>query len=355
MKNDFFLNRSRPLSTILAILIPINFLILFSLFALSGARVPVTVYQGHGGRLGTTMVQSLTSSHTFRMTLVSRQSAGVRALKRQTSVASIQIPKLPVTGQLTHRVAMPVTINNLNTDFADDIRRGLPLAILNFYQRTKPSALPFSWKEIDAYPRNTSFLSYLAVSIQTVALLLGGILLSGRGTAGEWERGTIKELKLAPIPSWSVILGKTASGFLNGLISALLVFFALLALGTSPIHWGQFWLVLLATLLVFVSIGLAVGIVVRSQFIIYPFVLGIALPLFFISGAFGPISWSTPAAAWIARAFPVVYANAAFQHAIHGYWPIGVTTTAVWEILALWAVVSFVMSMWAYHRATVAH
>lgn len=356
MKNDLLLNRAKPMSTVLAILIPLNFLILFSLFALSGARVPVAVFLGDSGRAGAAMVQSLQSTHTFRMTIVHSPEEGAKAIANQTSVASVRIPSdLAKALRGNGHVRLPVTLNNLNSDFADDIRRGLPLGILNFYQRSKPSSLPFGWKEVDSYSHNTSFLAYLAVSIQTVALLLGGILLSGRGTAGEWERGTIKELKLAPVSTWSVILGKLATGFVNGLISALLVFVALLALGVYPIHWVQFFLILFLTLFVFVCIGLAIGILVRSQFVIYPFVLGVALPLFFISGAFGPISWSTPAAAWVARLFPVVYANAAFQRAVHGYWPIDTPWAIVWMVLAIWAAVALIISTWAYQRATAAH
>lgn len=280
----------------------------------------------------------------------------MRAIADQTSVASIEIP--PNLAAAVHsgaQVSLAVTINNLNSDFADDIRRGLPLGILDYYQQTMPASLPLHWREIDSYAHNTSFLAYLLVSIQTVALLLGGILLTGRSIAGEWERGTIKELKLAPVPAWSIILGKMATGYVNGLISALLVFAALLLLGIVPIHWGQFFGVLCLTLFVFVAMGLAIGILVRSQFVIYPFVLGIALPLFFISGAFGPISWSTPAAAWIARVFPVAYANAAFQRAFHGYWSIDVNGMTVWLILVVWAIVALVISTWAFRRATAAH
>lgn len=355
LKNEWFLNRARPLPTILATLIPLNFVILFSLFALSGARVPVTVVAGHSAA-SLTMMHAFNRSHTFHMTRVPSFQAGLQAIRDQTSVASIEIPPHVMRAAHGHGIQrLAVTINNLNSDFADDIRRGLPLGILNFYQKALPSALPFHWREMDAYPHNTSFLAYLAVSIQTVALLLGGILLSGRSTAGEWERGTMKELKLAPVSTGSILLGKTAAGLGNGLISALLVFSALLALGVHPIHWVQFGLVLWLTLFVFVSIGLAIGLVVRSQFVIYPLVLGLALPLFFVSGAFGPVSWSTPAAAWVARLFPVVYANAIFQRAIHGYWPLALSGSTVWTILAMWSVAAVSVSFWAYHRATPAH
>ena len=165
----------------------------------------------------------------------------------------------------------------------------------------------------------------------------------------------MKELMLAPIPAWSVVLGKLAAGMVNGIASAVLVFVVLLLLGLRPLMWGQFVGVTLVMLFVFISLGVAIGSVAKSQFIVTPFAFALGLPLFFISGAFGPISWSTPAAAAIARVFPVVYANAAFQHAVRGYWPIDLAPVWLWTILFAWAVFALGVSWMAYHRATVQH
>jgi ABC-2 type transport system permease protein len=356
LKNDLRLNLVKPFATILALVIPINFLILFVLFAIGGARVPVGVVTTGSGIYGTRMVQSLDASLTFHIQPIPTVAAGQSLIKTHRSVATIQIPpgfsKSIKTGTEAN---IPLTLNNLNVDFADDVRRAMPLAILNFYRRNFPQSLPFHWREIDAYAHNVTFLGYLSVSIQTVALLIGGLLFGGRGTAREWEHGTMKELMLAPIPPWSIVLGKLSAAMVNGIVSAALVLGVLLLLGMHPLAWGQLLVVMFITLFVFISLGIAVGSLAKSEFIVIPLAFSLGLPLFFLSGAFGPVSWGTPAGEWIAKVFPVVYANAAFQHAVHGYWPINVSQFELWTILLLWAVLALIISWLTFRRATATH
>ncbi|KLU59981.1 inner membrane transport permease YbhR [Peptococcaceae bacterium CEB3] len=356
MKNDLALNRAQPFASIITIVLPVNFLIFFVLFALSGGKAPVTVYPADTQPYAQSMVQALDHSLTFRVHSVKTEAEGQAYLAADRSVASIGIPSgfsgAVATGKPSD---LQVTIDNKNKDFADDIRRGLPLDILDFYRRSKPEALPLQWREKDAYPFNVSFLGYLSVSVLTVALLVGGLLLGGRGVAREWETGTMKELMLAPVPGWSVVAGKLGAGLVNGLAAALLIVFGLILLGVKPGDPAQFILVVVLLLLVFVSLGVAAGSLLRSQSTVTPLAFALGLPLFFISGAFSPISWSTPASADIARIFPVVYANAVLQHSVHGYWPIDVSGPVLWLILILWTVGALSVSVWIYRRSTATH
>lgn len=353
MRNDLALFRRQGMATALNLVVPINFLILFVLFALGGGKAPVTVLQADRGAYGAAMATALRGARTFAVQPVATPAAGATAIARADSVAAVRIPS-DFSARLAagSRATLGVTVNNLNRDFADDIRRGLPLAILHFYRREFPGRLPLRWREIDAYPRNTGFLDYLAVSVETVALLIGGLLVGGRGIAGEWERGTVKELLLSPAPSWSIVLGKLAAGFVAGIGSALLVLAAIFALGIRPLTWGPVFLVLGLTLVAFVSMGVATGSLLRSPRALIPIAMGVGLPLFFVSGPFGPISWDTPAAEAVARFFPVAYANAILQQAFHGYWPLNLPQATAWTILAAWTAAALGASAWAYRRST---
>lgn len=356
MLNDLRLSLVSPFATILSLIVPINFLFLFVLFAVGGAKVPVGVVMAGNGTYDLGFLHALGNALTFHIQHASSAATGQHLIQSHRSVATIQIPK-GFSAAVAHRqtASVALTLNNLNVDFADDVRRAMPLAILHFYHSLFASTIPLGWREIDTYKHNVTFLGYLSVSIQTVALLIGGLLFGGRGAARDFELGTMKELLLAPIPSWSVVLGKLAAGMVNGLVSAALVLCALLLLGLRPLMWGQFVGVTLVTLFVFISLGVAIGSLAKSQFIVTPFAFALGLPLFFISGAFGPISWSTPVAAAIARIFPVAYANAAFQRAVHGYWPIDVAPVWLWTILFAWAVFALCVSWIAYRRATMQH
>jgi hypothetical protein len=66
--------------------------------------------------------------------------------------------------------------------------------------------------------------------------------------------------------------------------------------------------------------------------------------VFFISGAFGPVQWGTPALAFISQIQPVYYAIAVFQHAFHGFQttPYSLATSTL--ILAAFTVVIVLLS-----------
>ncbi len=356
MKNELLLNLVRPLSSVLTILVPINFLILFVLFAIGGAKVPVGLVAGQTGAYGSQLTSAIEHSITYRAQTINSPVSGTALIQAHHTVATIQIPH-SFTSQLStnNHASVHLTINNLNSDFANDIRRGMPLVLYQFDAANFPGKIPVTYREVDTYPKTVTFLSFLSVSIQTVALLIGGLLFGGRGTAREWEKGTIKELMLAPISPWSVVMGKLAAGMVSGMVSAMLVFIVLLFFGVRPVAWGELTGVFLVTLFVFVSLGVAIGSLVKSQFIVIPLSFALGLPLFFLSGAFGPIAWSTPVAADIASVFPVLYANVIFQHAIEGYWTMSLPPAIIWGILLIWAAAALVISSIAYRRAVISH
>jgi ABC-2 type transport system permease protein len=343
-RNDLALLRAQPVAAIITVAVPINFLILFVLFAVGGGVVPVTVQAASRGPATRAFVQALRDSATFAVHPVATAAEAAAAIRHQDAVASIALPADPASG------TVQVMIDNLNGDFADDIRRGLPLAV-TLFQRVR---LPLTWNEVDTYTRTIGFLAFLAVSIQTVALLIGGLLQGGLGVAREWESGTVKELLLAPVPGWSVVLGKLIAAFIGALAGAALVLVALLLLGVRPHAWAQFAGVLVLVLIVFVSLGVGVGSALRSRQTVFPLAFGLGLPLFFISGPFQPIAWGTAAAGAVARLFPVVYANAAFQQAAFGFWTLDTPVSAAWAILAGWTLLALAASLWLYRRATVA-
>jgi ABC-2 type transport system permease protein len=68
-----------------------------------------------------------------------------------------------------------------------------------------------------------------------------------------------------------------------------------------------------------VALGTLLGTLLKQRQAFVAFAFGTAIPLFFLSGAFGPISFSTPAVQVIAEIFPVYYAIVAMQHAFHNF------------------------------------
>ena len=83
--------------------------------------------------------------------------------------------------------------------------------------------------------------------------------------------------------------------------------------------------------------------------------IGLCVPLFFLSGPFGPISFFAPIEQLVARVFPVYYAIVVLQHAFHNFtlntYGIGINVF----ILAVYALGGLILATVALRRSTLAH
>lgn len=342
---------ARPGSTLTVIAVPLNFLILFVLFALSGGRAPISVYQERPSPQSHALVASMAQNPSFIVSRSGSPGASARAMDGSDSVASVTVPPL-VESPAGHRDAVVnATVDNLNSDFADDIRRGLPMAVLQYYQAHDPRALPVTVRQRDTYPSTVSFLDYIAVSVEVVALMLGGLIQGGIAMSGEWDAGTMKEIMLPAVPAWAVVSGKALGAAVGTIASGACVLAILTALGVRPQAWGELAAVTVALTVVFVAIGLAIGSTLRSNRAIIPMAIALGLPLFFISGAFGPISWTTSGESAIAHVFPVLYANSVVQDATYGFKPLNSSWAVIAGMLAVWAFVGIGLSILTHRRA----
>jgi ABC-type multidrug transport system permease subunit len=84
-------------------------------------------------------------------------------------------------------------------------------------------------------------------------------------------------------------------------------------------HWGEVIGWTLLTLLIFIAAGTLLGTLIKRRLAFQLLALGLVLPLLFVSGAFGPITFDTPITQVIAQLFPVYYAIVLMQHAFHGF------------------------------------
>jgi ABC-type multidrug transport system permease subunit len=262
----------------------------------------------------------MSHAHSFRLQLAGAADAQ-HLIDTGRIVAVVTIPAdFDQKISQNQPVQVGVEVNNLNTDFTNDIRRAVPLSITSFYAKAFPNLVTIVPKEQDLYPRDTDYVPYLGVSILVIALMIGGVLQSGIGAAKEWENGTMKELLLSPASRWAVMVGKMLGALLISLGSVAIVLAVLiLVLGVEPLHWGEMLAVTLLTLIIFVALGTVLGTWIRARQPVVGLAFGLTLPLFFLSGAFGPLAFATPANQVLAEILPVYYAIVAQQAAFHGF------------------------------------
>ncbi len=154
----------------------------------------------------------------------------------------------------------------------------------------------------------------------------------------------------------AILLGKMLAAFLVGLACAAVVLAVLIALmGVWPVHWGELIGFTLLILALFVVWGTLLGAWLKRRTPLATLAIGLCVPLFFLSGPFGPISFFAPIEQLVARLFPVYYAIVVLQHAFHGFTlnTQGIGINAL--VLATYAASGLILATVALGCSTVAH
>lgn len=356
MKKDIKSALTERVFTIIGIFVPVNFLILLSLFVLAGSQAPTAVVMLDKGPYAQQFYTAMSHAHSFRLRTASTSDAQ-NLITTGKIVAVVTIPAdFDTRIQQKQSVQVGVQINNLNTDFTNDIRRAIPLSITSFYAKAFPHLVNVAPHEVDIHPQDTDYIPYLTVSILVIGLVMAGILQSGTAAAREYENETIKELLLSPARRWAVILGKMLGAFVMSIASVIVVLCVLIfIIGVWPAHWLEVIGVTLLSLMIFIAFGTLLGTLLKVRQPVIALAFGTAIPLFFLSGAFGPISFSTPIIQVIAQIFPLYYAIVLEQHAFHDFIlnSYGIGTNVL--ILVVYALALLILASLVLRRSTLAH
>ena len=250
-----------------------------------------------------------------------RSHKGFSLIELLLVVAVITIP-----ADFTERVAahepspVDVTVNNLNLDFTNDIRRAVPDVITQFYQaQGSASSIKVTLHEQDLRQRDVQLFQYNVVPMLVLLLMVSGLINSSTATAREWETRTIKELLLSPVARPAIIIGKVLAGFIAILLLGLLVFFMGAALDwTRPagFQWVPSLLVLALVALLGTGLGVAFGAAVQRLQAVAPFSILVAFYLFFLAGGIGVLAFDPTWLQNIAVYNPLAYGVHALSQAV---------------------------------------
>src|SRR5258708_23252903 len=142
LKKDLKSARSEPLYTLVAIILPLNVLVLMRLLVISGGLAPTAVVMQDSGPLAQQFYAAMSLAHSFVLQQATANQADT-LIQQGKIVAVVTIPAdFDARMRQNQSVAVGVKINNLNTDFTNDIRRAVPDAITGFYSKADPPVLP---------------------------------------------------------------------------------------------------------------------------------------------------------------------------------------------------------------------
>lgn len=138
MKKDMRSALTERVFLIAGIFMPVNILIMMSLFVLAGSHAPTAVVMQDQGPYAQAFYRAMNGANSFSLRTASATDAQ-QLITEGKIVAVVTIPPdFDTHVQADEPVQVDVQINNLNTDFTNDVRRAIPLSITSFYAKAFP-------------------------------------------------------------------------------------------------------------------------------------------------------------------------------------------------------------------------
>ena len=169
--------------------------------------------------------------------------------------------------------------------------------------------LGFGLGPVFAKAGNGSYLQFVAPGVIGMSVLFTSVF-SGIGLLWDRQFGFLKETLVAPVPRFTVMVGKTLGGATVATMQGLLVLAICLIAGFRPVNWLTLPLALIfmiMTAIVFAGLGVAIGSVlqdIQGMQLIMNFVV---LPIYFLSGALFPLTGLPTVLNFLTRIDPLTY------------------------------------------------
>jgi ABC-type multidrug transport system permease subunit len=291
--------------------------------SLSVTQEPVSLVVQSQGPQVAKLVQIIESDTDAYFLHVTDARNAARLLKSQEVAAIVTIPpgfEQQMTGG--GKATVDLTLNNIDIDFSDDIRRSVERSVAKFdapqlslglddenneageqeestsFQSgaaaQQPNPYLISIDEQDLRQTDVDFLHYQVLPALVFLVLSVGLIGTALLSARDVERGTARHLFLAPLPAWNLIAGRLIGGFLASM--AVLIPAVGLCLMTdvvtpSPDHWPALAALFMATGLCASGLGAIMGTLIRGTRTIAMATSILATYLFFMGGGFTTIQF----------------------------------------------------------------
>ena len=312
------LRRSRLLLA-LVLVQAVTFILLVTLFGLTGAFAPTIVVNNDHGPQAQILINALQNDHhSFSLTFMDNATMAKQLVAKGDYVALIVIPAGFSQGIAAgNTVPVSVFIDNINTDMTSDIERAVPSAILSFGEASGFGGISATVAETDLYPHDTSFIDYMVASALVLDTLIIAGTLSALSVAEEFESKTAKMLAVSPVHPLVPLVGRImATAAVSAGAIAATVFIALFSYGITPDFPLEMLSILVFCVVIFSCVGAALGAIMKKSLPVAMLVLGIALPLFLFSGSYEPQRFDGNLI-WLASHFsPEYYAVGLMEHAV---------------------------------------
>ncbi len=215
------------------------------------------------------------------------------------------------------------------------------VALLAGAPGTTPQALVGFEPRVWYNPQLRSTL-FLVPGLIAYITMITAVISTSLAVVREKERGTMEQIRMAPVSPLAFVLGKTVPYSVIAFVSAVLIVLVSMALFDLP-QRGPWWLLFLSIGLFLIGAqgqGLLISTVASTQQVAFQLaLLSSFLPTFILSGFIFPITSMPPAVQLITRVVPARY----FVSALRSVVLKGAGIEVVWQSLVALVIFAAVM------------
>ncbi len=216
--------------------------------------------------------------------------------------------------RLGRRVPVQLLVNGANANTAT-IVTGYALAILQSQSREAGGSLALAEPPLAPAPRvwyNPELRStlFLVPGLIAYIAMISAAISTALSVVREKERGTIEQVRMAPLDPWMFVAGKAVPYYAVSLASGLGIVLAAMALFGLPMRGSWLLLLLAVSLFLFAALGLGllVSSVAETQQVAFQLAALLSfLPTMLLSGFVFPIASMPPALRAVTYLVPARY------------------------------------------------
>ena len=328
-----------------------SFLVLVSLFALTGSRAPTALINSDGSPPSLQFIKDLKAAHgSFSIRPMAAGQARSE-LDAGRIVAIITIPKgFGASVSRGETALLQVDIDNVDTDMTDDLERAVPSAIVLFGNHYHFAGIRVSSTEHDEIPHDTGYIEYLIVSSLALDVLVVAGVVAGAAVAREWESGTAAVWKTTGSAT-GFVLGKVAAASAVGAAGAVPpLLLVVLAYRVTPVDWGGAIATLAGCCVLFACTGAALGALIKRVVPTAALLFGLAIPLYMDSGALEPERFDGNKIWSLAHLSPLYSVVGVLEDVFHGLHVTPEPVTADVVMMVAWTLAMFITAGWLAGR-----
>ena len=316
---------------------------------------PTALVNYDQGSYSKSLIQNLQSAHhSFRLEAMSNDEA-TKELAQGKLVAEIIIPS-GFSQTIFNGGTAPLTVNvdNIDTDMTHDIQRALPSAISHFANQQKFPNIHVTVSEHDLINHDTSYISYLIVSALALDAFVVAGILSAVSAAREFEMGTVKLLRLAPVHPIFPFIGRMIAtdifAMASMIVSGLIV---VVGYHVHPLHPVEMCVALSVCVFICGCVGTMLGTALKRVLAVSSLIFGLSLPFYVSSGSLEPERFDGNFMWYAGHISPLYYAVGFLEHAAYGF---QVTPEPVFldvVMLFVWAIAMMLLTGYIVQRKLV--